>query len=101
MHKNPRTEAVVAKVRQGELVTSACAGSTRSPAGTATGAGGRSGWSVRLSHPGTAESRGVTPVSDDHLEEGCHGCMCLEGESGTHRTEVSAVLGMASSVTLF
>ena len=48
-----------------------------------------------------AESRGVTPVSDDHLEEGCHGCMCLEGESGTHRTEVSAVLGMVSSVALF
>ena len=62
---------------------------------------GRSGWSVSLSHPGMAESRGVTPVSDDHLEEGCHGCMCLEGESGTHRTEVSAVLGMVSSVALF
>lgn len=101
MHKDPGIEAEVAKVRQGELVTSACAGSTRSPAGTAAGAGGRSGWSVSLSHPEMAESRGVTPVSDDHLEEGCHRCMCLEGESGTHRTEVSAVLGMASSVALF
>ena len=40
-------------------------------------------------------------MSDDHLEEGRHGCMCLEGESGTRRTEVSAILGMASSVALF
>ena len=29
MHKDPGIEAEVAKVRQGELVTSACAGSTR------------------------------------------------------------------------
>ena len=46
MHKDPGIEAKVAKVRQGELVTSACAGSTRSPAGMASGASGRSGWSV-------------------------------------------------------
>lgn len=46
VHKDPGIEAKVAKVRQGELVTSACAGSTRSPAGMASGASGRSGWSV-------------------------------------------------------